>query len=204
MPLHRVLARRAMPAFLVAALGAPAAAQLPAAADTTIAATHRGARIAIGYAGNLPRQPFGGAVLLLRGGFGLYADARTTVPDPGWSKEVPVVSADTIIAAPGHRKEFRNVYASWAAGVTWTRERWGAYVAGGKMRRRVYLQVPDDAGLFSETGQIWGEDHSRRVTRWAYQAGIIRELAPGAFVFVGGQSVPGGATLGFALALNGR
>jgi hypothetical protein len=115
-----------------------------------------------------------------------------------------VVSADTIIPAPGHRKDFRNVYASWAAGITWTRARWGAYGAAGRMRRRVYLQVPDDAGLFSETGRIWGEDHSRRTTRWAYQAGAIRELAPGSFVFAGVQSVPLGGTIGFALALNGR
>ena len=210
----RAFPAAALGAALVLAAGAAtrlAAQQRPAADRARVAAapgddppTRAGWRLLLGYSGNFPRQPLGGTVMLLHDGIGLYADARTTVPDPGFSKEVPVITADTIMPAPGYEKELRFVYLSWSAGLTFTRGRWGGYAAAGRTRRRAYLLKTGNVDLFSEVGEIWGEDRSRRRDEWAGQAGIIRELAPGAFVFAGAQSRPLGGTFGFALALNGR
>jgi hypothetical protein len=164
--------------------------------------------LGIGYIANAPEAMVGGGgyvILPVRGGIGLFVDAKFDISNPSGERGYdPAVTASRIRDEVGG--EFIKEEESWwSANVGLLRPVTPflmVYGGGGFARMTLFelYEVDPESGV-GEGGVVWAEDPGAEETRVNFMAGIIMRLTARVSTHFGVETQPRGLTVGASLRI---
>jgi hypothetical protein len=165
-------------------------------------------RIGIGYAANLPNQMIGVTGHFVTpnvlGGLGVYVDAKFDTSSPrdeeGFepdltAEEVEDTRPDRLFTQEG---SWQTVNVALMRPVT---PQLVAYAGAGFSRGVEYNQYVDEEQELGRLGVYWVEDTERSGTFANFIGGVMFQLGENVAVQLGGESRPGGFTMGISYLL---
>jgi hypothetical protein len=162
----------------------------------------------IGFVANAPEEMAGGSAYLIlpvKGGIGLYVDAKFDVSNP--SDHAAFVSdmtaADVRNQVPGN--EFIKDESSWrsfdVAVIRPINPYLFAYLGGGMVRRTLYELYEEPSGTYGLNGVIWAEAVDLEETRANVMGGVFLRLGSHINTQFGFETEPVGVTAGVSARL---
>lgn len=178
----------------------PAIAQLPQIGE------HVPARIGVGYAANAPSSLLGGSVwgtAPVLGGLGLYVDAKFDASSPGGDPDfVADLTAQEVDEQFGDRF-VKDEDSWWSVNVALMRpltRQLTVYVGGGMADRTAYRRYYDLDRELGTLGAYWVENPVASQQKVNFMAGAIFTLTGHLNFQFGGETAPGGVTVGLSMS----
>jgi hypothetical protein len=188
--------------LVAAALAAAAPASAQIAYPGTGVPTSPQPRIGAGYVANIPNQFVGVSAHFLSrrlGGIGLYVDAKfdldSPADEPGYLPNLTVAEVeaernDQILRREG---SWTSVNAALMRSLT---PQMVVYAGAGYSDAREYREYVDEAGQMGMLGLYWVRDEAASGARLNVLGGVMLQISPVLALQLGGESSPGGFTVG--------
>lgn len=181
-------------------LGAPLSAQI--AYPGTGVPTSFQPRIGAGYVTNIPNQFVGVSAHFLSrrmGGIGLYVDAKfdldSPADEPGYLPNLTVAEVEAERNDQVLRREgsWTSVNAALMRSLT---PQMVVYAGAGYSDAREYREYVDEAGQMGFLGLYWVRDEVASGPRLNLLGGVMLQISSVIALQLGGESAPGGFTVG--------